>query len=199
MKKIIKWTAATVGVALLAAATYIALNSFDCEEPDLSKFKNPFETPSEADNVYFGLVAVTNVVNEKTGVPVLAEVFEQHKEAWQSFSDPKKEMPEEEKDAILAESAKVLSLFHEAVQRKTWCVCDASGKRTSFPEISNITRLSSLASLQAERNLELGKTDAAIESVRDKILLARKMERDAESGGLQRGKRCCVLRTQTQK
>ena len=72
MKKIIKWTAATVGVALLAAATYIALNSFDCEEPDLSQFKNPFETPSEQDNVYFGLVAAANVVNEKTGVPVLA-------------------------------------------------------------------------------------------------------------------------------
>lgn len=182
MKKIIKWTAAMVGVALLATATYIALNSFDCEEPDLSKFKNPFETPSEADNVYFGLVAVTNVVNEKTGVPVLAEAFEKHREAWQSFSDPKKEMPEEEKDAILAESAKVLSLFHEAVQRKTWCACDSSGKRNQFPEISNIMRLCRLACLQSERNLELGKTDAAIEGVRDMILLARKVERDAESG-----------------
>ena len=182
MKKIITWTAAAVGVALLAAATYITLNSFDCEKPDLSQFKNPFETPAEADNVYFGLVAVTNVINEKTGVPVLAEVFEQHEEAWQNFSHPKKEMSEEEKVAILAESAKVLSLFHEAVQRKTWCVCDSSGKRTSFPEITNITRLCSLARLQAERNLELGKTDAAIESVLDMILLARKMERDAESG-----------------
>ena len=182
MKKIIKWTAATVGVALLAAVTYIALNSFDCEEPDLSKFKNPFETPSEADNVYFGLVAVTNVVNEKTGVPVLTEVFTKHEEAWQNFSHPKKEMSEEEKVAILAESAKVLSLFHEAVQRKTWCACNLSGKRVSFPQITNITRLCSLARLQAERNLELGKTDAAIESVLDMILLALKVERDAESG-----------------
>ena len=182
MKKIIKWTAATVGVALLAAATYITLNSFDCEEPDLSKFKNHVETPSEHDTVYFGLAAVTNVVNEKTGVPVLTEVFGQHEEAWQNFSHPKKEMSEEEKVAILAESAKVLSLFHEAVQRKTWCVCDSSGKRVSFPQITNITRLCSLARLQAERNLELGKTDAAIESVLDMILLARKVERDAESG-----------------
>ena len=182
MKKIIKWTAATVGVALLAAATYIALNSFDCEEPDLSKFKNPFETPSEADNVYFGLVAVTNVVNEKTGVPVLTEVFTKHEEAWQKFSHPKKEMSAEEKDAILAESAKVLSLFHEAVQRKTWCALDASGKRDPLPGITTFMRLCKLACLQAERNLELGKTDASIEGVRDMILLARKVERDAESG-----------------
>ncbi len=182
MKKIIKWTAATVGVALLAAVAYVAFNSFDSEEPDLSKFKNPFETPSEADNVYFGLVAVTNVVNEKTGVSVLAEVFEKHEEAWQKFSHPKKEMSAEEKDAILAESAKVLSLFHEAVQRKTWCACDSSGKRTPFSGITTFMRLCKLACLQAERNLELGKTDASIEGVRDMILLARKVERDAESG-----------------
>ena len=182
MKKIIKWTAATVGVALLAAATYITLNSFDCEEPDLSKFKNPFETPSEADNVYFGLFAVTNVVNEKTGVPVLTEVFTKHEEAWQNFYHPKKDMSAEEKDAILAESAKILALFHEAVQRKTWCALDASGKRDPFPGITTFMRLCKLACLQAERNLELGKTDAAIESVLDMILLALKVERDAESG-----------------
>ena len=182
MKKIIKWTAAAAGVALLAAATYIALNSFDCEPPDLSKFKNPFEPPSEADNVYLGLVALTNVVSEKTGVPVLTEVFKDHVEAWQNFYHPKKDMTAEEKDAILAESAKVLSLFHETVQRNTWCARDSSGRRIPFPEITTFMRLCKLVCLQARRNLELGKTDAAIEGVRDMVLLVRKIERDSESG-----------------
>ena len=180
--KILKWTAAGVGAILLAAAAYIALNSFDCEEPDLSKFKNPFEVPAEADNIYLGLVAVTNVVNEKTGVPVLISVFEEHEKALMNLDNPKKEeMAAEEKDAILAESAKVLSIFHEAVQRKTWYALDPAGKRNPFPEITTFLRLCRLAALETRRNLELGKTGTAIEDVRDMILLARKIEQDAES------------------
>ena len=180
--KMLKWTVAGVGVLLVAAAAYIALNSFDCEPPDLSKFKNPFEVPAEADNVFCALAATTNVINEKTGVPVLTSVFEEHEKALMNMNNPKMEgMAAEEKDAILAESAKVLSLFHEAAQRKTWCALDPSGKREPFPQLTPFMRLSRLADLEARRNLELGKTGAAIEDVRDMILLVRKIEQDAES------------------
>ena len=178
---IITCTAAAAGV-ILAAVAYIGLNSFDGEPPDLSKFTHPFEVPAEADNVYCGLVATTNLISGESGLPILTDVVTKHGEAWRNFTNPTKKITAEEKDAILAESAKVLSLFHEAVQRKTWCAYDSSGKRILFPEINTFMRLCRLACLQARRNLELGKADAAIEGVRDMILLVRKVERDAESG-----------------
>lgn len=181
MKTTLKWTAITVGAVLVAAAAYIVFNTFDCEPPDISKFANSFEMPSEADNVYCGLAATTNVVSGKTGLPVLTSVFDKYADAWNKFNHPSKDMSAEEKDAILAEAEKVLSLFHEAARRKTWCAVDPLGKRDPFPALGTFIRLCRLADLQARRHLELGKTGAAIEGVRDMILLTRKIEQDAES------------------
>ncbi len=181
-RKIIKWTAVTAGTVIVAAVAYIALNTFDCEKPDLSKFSNAFEVPSEADNVYYGLVAATNVISEKTGLPVLTSVFsDKYDKAWMNFSNPNKDMTDEEKDAILAESEKVLSLFHGAAQRKTWCCHDPSGRRDPWPHFSTFIQLCRLAALQSRRHVELGKTGSAVEDVRDMILLTRKIEQDAES------------------
>ncbi|MBO4286883.1 MAG: hypothetical protein J5985_01815 [Kiritimatiellae bacterium] len=181
-RKILKWTAVSTGLVLTAAAAYIGFNSFDCEPPDLTPFTNPFEVPPEADNVYCGLIAVTNVVSEQTGLPILTSVFEKHHEAWTKFAASKQDMTDAEKDAILAESAKALALFHEVVQRKVWCAIDpASGKRLAFPKINEFLRLCRLVYLQARRHIERDEIGAAIEDVRDIILLTRKIENDSES------------------
>ena len=177
---IITCTAAAAGV-ILAAVAYVGLNSFDGEPPDLTKFTHPFEVPAEADNVYCGLVATTNLISGESGLPILTDVVTKHGEAWRNFTNPTKKITAEEKDAILAESEKVLSVFHEAVQRKTWCGCDPSGKDSPFPAVSDFVNLCRLAHLEALRHLERGETGAAIEGVRDMILLARKVEHDAES------------------
>jgi len=178
-KKVAKWSAVAAGAALVAAAVYVASNSGDCEPPDMSKFVNSFEVPSDADNVYCGLAAATNVVNEKTGRLVLDEVFGRWSKPSIGFT--REPTTGAEKDAILAASAKVLDLYHEAAQRKTWCGYDPSGKRDPFPDMTSFMRLCRLACLQAERRLELGETGAAIGDVRDMFQLARKIEHDAES------------------
>ena len=177
----ITWTAVAAG-AILAAVAYVGLNSFDGEPPDLSKFTHPFEAPAEADNVYCGLVAVTNLISGESGLPVLTDVATKHDQALRNFTNPAKEITAGEKDAILAESGKVLSAFHEAAQRKTWCGCDPSKEGCPlFPAVSEFVNLCRLAHLQALRHLERGETGAAIEGARDMILLARKVEHDAES------------------
>ena len=187
MLKIVKWTAITVVAVLIAAAAYVGLNSFDSEPPDVSRFVNPMEVPSDADNVYCALVAATNVVNENVGKPVLDSVFENYKDAFDRHSqhkvnNSKEDMTAEERDLILAEAAKPLALFHEAVQRKTWCAFDKStGKRLFFPTITRFIQLCRLAELEAMRHIERGETGAAVENVRDMLLLARKIENDSES------------------
>ena len=187
MLKIVKWTAITVVAVLIAAAAYVGLNSFDSEPPDVSRFVNPMEVPSDADNVYCALVAATNVVNENVGKPVLDSVFENHKDAFDRHSqhkvnNSKEDMTAEERDLILAEAAKPLALFHEAAQRKTWYAFDKStGKRQFFPAITRFIQLCRLAELEAMRHIERGETGAAVENVRDMLLLARKIENDSES------------------
>ena len=119
MKNAIKWPVAAAGALLVAIAAYVAVNSVDCEPPDMSKFDNRFVVPSDADNVYCGLVAVTNVVSEKTGLPILASLFDESNGGMgpiQRF--PNEPLTDADKDAILAESSKALSLYHEAVRRK---------------------------------------------------------------------------------
>ena len=181
MLKIIKWTAITVVAAFVVAAAYVGLNSFDCEPPDISRFINPMEVPTDADNVYCALVAATNVVSEKTGKLVLEGIFEKHKEAFERHSQHKG-MTTEERDLILSEATKPLALFHEAAQRKTWYAFDhATGKRLFFPAITRLFQLSRLAELEAMRHLERGETGAATGVVRDMLLLARKIENDSES------------------
>ena len=58
---------------------------------------------------------------------------------------------------------------------------DQSGSRDLFPAINVFTKLCKLADLQAKRQLELGNIEAAIEGVRDMVLLTRKVEHDSES------------------
>jgi len=182
MKKILKWTAMAIGAALLGATAYVALNSFDCEPPDMAIFTNHFDPPSEADNVYFGLMAAANVPGEKAGVPALTSVFSEHEGTWRSIDNHKNDVNAEERDAILAEGGKVLSLFHEAVHRKAWCAVDqTSGKRILFPSISAVIRMCRLVRLNAERHLERGEVGLAIEDARDIVLLVRKVEHDAET------------------
>lgn len=181
MLKIVKWTAITVVAAFVVAAAYVGLNSFDCEPPDISRFVNPMEVPTDADNVYCALDSAANVVSEKTGKLVLEGIFEKHKEAFERYSQHKG-MTTEERDLILAEATKPLALFHEAAQRKTWYAFDhATGKRLFFPAITRLFQLSRLAELEAMRHLERGETKAATGVVRDMLLLARKMENDSES------------------
>ena len=188
MLKILKWTAIAAGAVLLAVAAYVAVNSIDSEAPDVSRFVNKLDVPAEADNVYCALVAATNVISEKSGKLVLDDIFEKHKKAFDRYSQHKanesqKGMTAEEMDQILAEAAKPLALFHEAAQRRTWYAFDhASGKRLFFPTINRLFQLCRLAELEAMRHLERGETGAAIENVRDMLLLARKMENDSESG-----------------
>jgi len=181
MRKAVKWFALAVGTVLVATVVYVAFNSFDCEPPDMSKFDNHFEVPSDADNVYCGLVAVTNVISEKTGLPILVSLFcdERGRGPIQRF--PKMPLTDEDKDAILAESSKALSIYHEAVRRKTWWACDPMGKRGPFPRIGEFWRLCVLVHLEAQRRLEIGEFSAAIDDVGDMLLLARKIENDAES------------------
>ena len=181
MKNAIKWPVAAAGALLVAIAAYVAVNSVDCEPPDMSKFDNHFEIPSDEDNVYCGLVAVTNVISEKTGLPILVSLFcdERGRGPIQRF--PKMPLTDEDKDAILTESSKALAIYHEAVRRKTWWACDPAGKREPFPRIGEFWRLCVLVHLEAQRRLELGETSAAIDDVGDMLLLARKIENDAES------------------
>lgn len=179
--KIIKWTAITVVAAFVVASAYVGMNSFDSEPPDVSRFVNPMEVPSDADNVYCALVAATNVVNENVGKLVLDSVFENYKDAFERYSQHKG-MTTEERDLILAEAAKPLALFHEAAQRKTWYAFDKStGKRQFFPAITRLMQLCRLAELEAMRHIARGETGAAVENVRDMLLLARKIENDSES------------------
>ncbi len=179
--KIIKWTAITVVAAFVVASAYVGMNSFDSEPPDVSRFVNPMEVPSDADNVYCALVAATNVVNENVGKLVLDSVFENYKDAFERYSQHKS-MTTEERDLILAEAAKPLALFHEAAQRKTWYAFDKStGKRQFFPAITRLMQLCRLAELEAMRHIARGETGAAVENVRDMLLLARKIENDSES------------------
>ncbi len=187
MLKIVKWTAITVVAAFVVAAAYVGLNSFDCEPPDISRFVNPMEVPTDADNVYCALDSAANVVSEKTGKLVLDGIFENYKEAFERFCQHKinksnKGMTTEERDLILSEATKPLALFHEAAQRKTWYAFDhATGKRLFFPAITRLFQLCRLAELEAMRHLERGETKAATGVVRDMLLLARKMENDSES------------------
>lgn len=179
--KIIKWTAITVVAAFVVASAYVGMNSFDCEPPDISRFINPMEVPTDADNVYCALVAATNVVSEKTGKLVLEGIFEKHKEAFERYSQHKG-MTTEERDLILAEATKPLALFHEAAQRKTWYAFDhATGKRLFFPAITRLFQLCRLVEFEAMCHLERGETGAATGVVRDMLLLARKIENDSES------------------
>ena len=188
MLKILKWTAIAAGAVLLAVVAYVAVNSIDSEAPDVSRFVNKLDVPAEADNVYYALVAATNVTSEKSGKFVLDDVFEKHKKAFDRYSQHKanesqKGMTAEEMDQILAEAAKPLALFHEAAQRRTWYAFDhASGKRLFFPTINRLFQLCRLAELEGMRHLERGEMGAAIENVRDMLLLGRKMENDSESG-----------------
>ena len=179
--KIIKWTAITVVAAFVVASAYVGMNSFDCEPPDISRFINPMEVPTDADNVYCALVAATNVVSEKTGKLVLEGIFEKHKEAFERYSQHKG-MTTEERDLILAEATKLLALFHEAAQRKTWYAFDhVTGKRLFFPAITRLFQLCRLVEFEAMCHLERGETGAATGVVRDMLLLARKIENDSES------------------
>ena len=179
--KIIKWTAITVVAAFVVASAYVGMNSFDCEPPDISRFINPMEVPTDADNVYCALVAATNVVSEKTGKLVLEGIFEKHKEAFERYSQHKG-MTTEERDLILAEATKLLALFHEAAQRKTWYAFDhVTGKRLFFSAITRLFQLCRLVEFEAMCHLERGETGAATGVVRDMLLLARKMENDSES------------------
>jgi len=181
MKKAIKWSLVAVGAVLAATVAYVAFNSSDCEPPDMSKFDNHFKVPSDEDNVYCGLVAVTNVISEKTGRPILMSLFCDENGRGPIPRFPKMTLTDADKDAILAESAKALSLYHEAVRRKTWWACDPAGKREPFPDIAAFWRLCVLVHLEAQRRLELGETGAAIDDVGDMLMLARKIENDAES------------------
>ena len=181
MKNAIKWPVAAAGALLVAIAAYVAVNSVDCELPDMSKFDNRFVVPSDADNVYCGLVAVTNVVSEKTGRPILASLFDVSNGRGPIQRFHNEPLTDADKDAILAESSKALSLYHEAVRRKAWWSCDPAGKREPFPHVDAFWRLCVLVHLEAQRRLELGETSAAIDDVGDMLLLARKIENDAES------------------
>ena len=118
MKNAIKWPVAAARALLVAIAAYVAVNSVDCEPPDMSKFDNRFVVPSDADNVYCGLVAVTNVVSEKTGRPILASLFDVSNGRGPIQRFHNEPLTDADKDAILAESSKALSLYHEAVRRK---------------------------------------------------------------------------------
>ena len=181
MKKVLKWSAVAAGVAFAATVVYVACNSRDCEPLDMSKFDNHFVAPSDADNVYCGLVAVTNVISEKTGKPILESLFSGERGFKPIQRFPKMPLTDEDKDAILAESSKALSLYHEAVRRNTWWACDPMGKREPFPAIDAFWRLCVLVHLEAQRRLELGETSEAIDDIGDMLLLARKIENDAES------------------
>ena len=185
MKKILKWTGVAAGAVLVLSVAYIAANSFDCEPLDVAKFENELEVPAESDNVFCELVAATNAISEKTGLPVLASVFKDY-DLWEKLRRCKRTKESgamaEEKDAILAEAAKAISLFRESARRKTWYAFDAAtGRREFFPAISAFMRLSELVDLEARRQLELGNVGAAMEVVRDMLELGRKIEWNAES------------------
>jgi len=214
MVRIARWSAAAAGAGFAAVAAYVALNSIDCAAPDLSRFDNRQERPADADNVYCGLLAATNVVSEATGLPVMDSVFgrdcrdageqasggrpektadelrrdeilSKRRKFWARYRNPNKrgDVTGEEKDEVLADAAKTLALFHEAVQRKAWYAFEPStGERSIlFPMVSLMVNFPSIVRLNVERQLERGEVGAAIESVRDIVQFAYKVDRGAES------------------
>lgn len=179
MSKILKWTGLGIGVAVLAAAAFIAVGSIDAEAPDTSMFVNPLEVPAEADNIFCGLMALTNVVSEKTGLPILESVFsEENLKFWRS---PRGKRNPGQRDALLEEAAEILPQIHEAMRRKTWYSVDADGKRIIFPNMSLLQRIFRLLAAETDSWIDHGNVHAAIESTRDMLQFVRRAENDSET------------------
>ena len=162
MKK--KIVFAAIAAVVGAVALYVGVNSIDADPPDVSAFTTTSEIPADEDNAWCGFVAATNAV--KRFVDPLA---------WDKLSP-------DEIDALVAENADALAIFHDATLRTKWY--DPTARREGafclFP-VGDFARMIRLYNAKAERNIARGEIGAAVDGVRDFLALNRTMHADAES------------------
>ena len=151
-------------IVVVAGAMYVGINSIDADPPDVSAFTTTSEIPADEDNAWCGFVAATNAV--KRSVDPLA---------WDKLSP-------DEIDALVAENADALAIFHDATLRAKWY--DPTARREGafclFP-VGDFARMIRLYNAKAERNIARGEIGAAVDGVRDFLALNRTMHADAES------------------
>ena len=151
-------------IVVVAGAMYVGINSIDADPPDVSAFTTTSEIPADEDNAWCGFVAATNAV--KRSVDPLA---------WDKLSP-------DEIDALVAENADALAIFHDATLRTKWY--DPTARREGafcmFP-VGDFARMIRLYNAKAERNIARGEIGAAVDGVRDFLALNRTMHADAES------------------
>ena len=162
MKK--KIVFAAIAAVVGAVALYVGVNSIDADPPDVSAFTTTSEIPADEDNAWCGFVAATNAV--KRSVDPLA---------WDKLSP-------DEIDALVAENADALAIFHDATLRAKWY--DPTARREGafclFP-VGDFARMIRLYNAKAERNIARGEIGTAVDGVRDFLALNRTMHADAES------------------
>ena len=162
MKK--KIVFAAIAAMVGAVALYVGVNSIDANPPDVSAFTTTSEIPADEDNAWCGFVAATNAV--KRSVDPLV---------WDKLSP-------DEIDALVAENADALAIFHDATLRTKWY--DPTARREGafcmFP-VGDFARMIRLYNAKAERNIARGEIGAAVDGVRDFLALNRTMHADAES------------------
>ena len=151
-------------IVVVAGAMYVGINSIDADPPDVSAFTTTSEIPADEDNAWCGFVAATNAV--KRSVDPLA---------WDKLSP-------DEIDALVAENADALAIFHDATLRTKWY--DPTARREGafclFP-VGDFARMIRLYNAKAERNIARGEIGTAVDGVRDFLALNRTMHADAES------------------
>ncbi len=151
-------------IVVVAGAMYVGINSIDANPPDVSAFTTTSEIPADEDNAWCGFVAATNAVKR-----------------WGKPSDWEKLTPDEI-DALVAENADALAIFHDATLRAKWY--DPTARREGafclFP-VGDFARMIRLYNAKAERNIARGEIGAAVDGVRDFLALNRTMHADAES------------------
>ena len=151
-------------IVVVAGAMYVGINSIDANPPDVSAFTTTSEIPADEDNAWCGFVAATNAV--KRSVDPLA---------WDKLSP-------DEIDALVAENADALAIFHDATLRTKWY--DPTARREGafclFP-VGDFARMIRLYNAKAERNIARGEIGTAVDGVRDFLALNRTMHADAES------------------
>lgn len=161
-----------VCTVVVAVAVYVWHNTQDVAEPDVSRFVNAVETPSDAENVLCGLVAATNAIKWTIGDVDYHDVMRR-----QNF-----ELAPQQREAVFSANASAFKLIHEAAQRKAWCAPEWSmNSGIAAMPVSAFADIIHLDSLQAEYLLGHGDVDAVTEVVSDLLLLARKIEHDADN------------------
>ena len=151
-------------IVVVAGAMYVGINSIDADPPDVSAFTTTSEIPADEDNAWCGFVAATNAVKRSVDPW-----------AWDKLSP-------DEIDAVVAENAEALAIFHDATRRTKWYDPTArrEGAFCQFP-VGDFPRMIRLYNAKAERNIARGEIGAAVDGVRDFLALNRTMHADAES------------------